>query len=95
MGSQISRLQLEDPGQDHRFTLTWAAGRHQLAEGGNGRHAHQTAQPNDGDDLVGVVDRLPGARPQRMADGVVALAGYGHQGPGGDGHGGSCKKYGV
>jgi len=57
--------------------------------------AHQTAQPNDGDDLVGVVDRLPGARPQRMADGVVALAGYGHQGPGGDGHGGSCKKYGV
>lgn len=73
-------------------TLTWSAGRHQLAKGGDGRHAHQTAQPDDGDDLIGVVDRLPGARPQRVANGVVALARDGHQCPGGNGHRGSCNE---
>lgn len=70
---------------------TLAAGGHQLAEDRNGSHAEQAAQPDEGDDLVGVVDRLPGARAERMTDGVVAFAGDGHQGPRGDGDGGGCK----
>lgn len=70
--------------------LTWPTGRHQLAKRGNRGHAEQAAQPDDGYYLVGVVDGLPRPGPQRVADGVVALAGYGHQGPGGHGHRGSC-----
>lgn len=70
---------------------TLATGRHQLTEDGNGGHAEQAAQPDEGDDLVGVVDRLPGAGAQRVTDGVVALTGDGHQSPRGDGHRGGCK----
>lgn len=70
---------------------TLAAGGHQLAKDRNGSHAEQAAQPDESDDLVGVVDRLPGARAERMTDGVVAFAGDGHQGPRGDGDGGGCK----
>lgn len=72
--------------------LTLATGGHQLAKHRNGRHADQAAQPDERDDLVGMVDRLPGARSQRMAYGVVAFAGYCHQSPGGDGHRGGCNK---
>jgi len=78
-----------------RRVLTGSAGGYQLTEDRYGGHAQNAAQPDEADDLVGVADRLPGSRAERMANGVVALAGYGHQGPGGDGHGGSCKKYEV
>lgn len=53
-----------------------------------GRHAEDAAQPDEADDLVGVTDCLPGSRAQWMAYRVVALTGYGHQGPGRNGHGG-------
>lgn len=77
-------------GQDSE--LTWPTGGNQLTEKRNGTHAEDAAQPDAADDLVGVADGLPGAGPQGMADGIVALTGYGHQSPRGDSHRGGWKR---
>lgn len=45
----------------------------QLAEKRDGQHADEAAQPDGQDCLVGVTQRLPGQRAQRMADCIVAL----------------------
>lgn len=61
--------------------LTWATGRNQLTENGNGRHAQNTAEPYKADYLVGMTDGLPRSRAQRVTDGVVAFARNGHKSP--------------
>jgi len=71
-------------GIENQLTLTtcW----HKLAEKRNWCHTEEAAQPDECNYLVGMIDGLPSARPQRMADGIVTFTGYSDQSPRGDSH---------
>lgn len=85
-------MKIIDHWRDHFFNLVGGlgifirtvTGGYQLAEVRYGWHAHQTAQPNQHNQFVRMAQRLPATRPQRMTDGIIALARDGNQRPSGD-----------
>lgn len=72
----------------HALTM---AGWNQSAEHCDRRHHHQADRPDDRNQLVGVAERLPASRRQRMTNGEVAFARDGDQRPGGHRDQGGCE----
>lgn len=68
------------------------AGGLEFAESGHRCHQEQAAGPHGTDEAIGVRQSLPAARPQRVADGVVALHRDRHQRPHRDGDRHGCEQ---